>query len=329
MSSPPPFLSCPFHTRTLEPRSHWRDMLVRSGAVRSARGQRQLAQGILRPAIVLYDENHPSGDLIGSLQSHDLTKQPDLLLVLGTSLKVHGLKRVVKEFARAVHELSVTKARPDGGKGRVVFVNKTPPGKEWEGVFDAWVEGDCDEFVDGVEAEWKRVKKGDWEEQGKLVLGSSAKTVPGGAKIVKGASTAAGAKKGKASSRESHAYTFSICSPRTLTHSGSQVPPRLVPHDQAHLHRASSRCLRYRRLPLPHLSPCCRPPLDLTILPRSSSPDRPTSRRASPLLHPLRPSRTEVSSRPRRSRSSRLRARPLEGSSRTTRATRSSTRASP
>lgn len=304
-------------------------MVVRSGAVRSARGQRQLAQGILRPAIVLYDENHPSGDLIGSLQSHDLTKQPDLLLVLGTSLKVHGLKRVVKEFARAVHELSVTKARPDGGKGRVVFVNKTPPGKEWEGVFDAWVEGDCDEFVDGVEAEWRRVKKGDWEEQGKLVLGASAKTVAGGAKVVKGASTAAGAKKGKASSRESHAYTFSICSPRTLTHSGSQVLPRLVPHDQAHLHRAPSRCLRSRRLPFPHLSPCCRPPLDLTILPRSSSPDRPTSRRASPLLLPLRPSRTEVLSRPKRSRSSRLRARPLEGSSRTTRATRSSTKASP
>lgn len=104
--------------------------------------------------------------MIGSIQTHDISRVPDLLLVLGTSLKVHGLKRLVKELARAVHSLPVTAARPNGGKGRVVFVNKTEPqGSEWKGVFDFWVKGECDAWVDKVEEEWRRVKKSDWEMQ--------------------------------------------------------------------------------------------------------------------------------------------------------------------
>ncbi|KAL7417447.1 DHS-like NAD/FAD-binding domain-containing protein [Mrakia frigida] len=136
---------------------------------RIARSKRPLAAGVLRPAIVLYDENHPNGDLIGSIQTHDITRTPDLLLVLGTSLKVHGLKRLVKELARGVRSLPVTAARPNGGRGRVVFVNKTPPqGAEWKGVFDYWVKGECDEWVGRVEEEWRKVKKGDWEVQATL-----------------------------------------------------------------------------------------------------------------------------------------------------------------
>lgn len=187
---------------------------------RVARGQRALATGVLRPGIVLYDEvrplpltplppsrasstraltrdrspasclpraqNHPSGDLIGDLQSYDLQRSPDLLLVLGTSLKVHGLKRLVKELAKAVHALPPTKARPDGGKGRVVFVNKTAPGKEWDGVFDTWVEGECDRWVDGVEREWRRVRGRDFEAQTTLAgLGKTVKGAAAGATAAK------------------------------------------------------------------------------------------------------------------------------------------------
>ncbi|CED84575.1 Sirtuin 5 and related class III sirtuins (SIR2 family) [Phaffia rhodozyma] len=144
---------------------------------RRARAARTLATGVLRPSIVLYDENHPNGDSIGSLQTHDLSKTPDLLLVLGTSLKVHGLKRLVKELSRSIHSLPVTKARPHGGKGRVVFVNKTEPqGAEWKGVFDYWVKGDCDAFVSKVEEEWRTVKKSDWERQ-ETLTGLGAKIV--------------------------------------------------------------------------------------------------------------------------------------------------------
>ncbi|KAG8698872.1 hypothetical protein FRC08_005658 [Ceratobasidium sp. 394] len=70
---------------------------------RTARSARALKCGTLRPAIVLYDEPHPLGDHIGAVQTSDLGKKPDLLIVMGTSLKVHGLRRLVKSFARAVH----------------------------------------------------------------------------------------------------------------------------------------------------------------------------------------------------------------------------------
>ena len=78
-----------------------------------------------------------------------------MLLIMGTSLKVHGLKKIVKNFARAVH------AR----KGLVVFVNATPPSKEWEGVIDVHVHGETDKWVERVEEEWRRFRPQDWETQ--------------------------------------------------------------------------------------------------------------------------------------------------------------------
>lgn len=125
---------------------------------RVARSARALPIGTLRPAIVLYDEPHPLGEEIGSLQAYDLTRSPDLLLIMGTSLKVHGLKKVVKAFAKAVHAKG----------GLVVFVNATPPSKEWEGVIDVHVQGQTDTWVARVEEEWKKIRPQDWQLQTKL-----------------------------------------------------------------------------------------------------------------------------------------------------------------
>ncbi|WVR06964.1 hypothetical protein IAU60_004000 [Kwoniella sp. DSM 27419] len=124
------------------------------------RAARALPVGTLRPAIVLYDEPHPLGDDIGALTTYDLGRQPDLLLIMGTSLKVHGLKRLVKEFAKSVH--AGTK------RGLVVFVNATPPAKEWDDVIDYHVQGETDRWVERVEEEWRRVKPADWETQTRL-----------------------------------------------------------------------------------------------------------------------------------------------------------------
>lgn len=105
---------------------------------RTGRGRRSLAVGRLRPDIVLYGEEHPSADLVGPLITHDLSLGPDVLLIMGTSLKVHGLKVMVKEFAKAVHTRG----------GKVVFVNRTkPPESTWGDVIDYWVEWDCDAWV--------------------------------------------------------------------------------------------------------------------------------------------------------------------------------------
>lgn len=130
-----------------------------TGESRIMRSARATSVGTLRPSIVLYDEQHPLGDDIGDLQTYDIGRNPDLLLIMGTSLKVHGLKRVVKEFAKTVH------SRKDG---LVVFVNATPPSKEWEGIIDIHVHGQTDVWAEKVEEDWKKVRPADWEIQTRL-----------------------------------------------------------------------------------------------------------------------------------------------------------------
>lgn len=130
------------------------------GKQRINRGARKLTVGVLRPAIVLYDESHPLGDAIGDLQTYDLGRSPEILLIMGTSLKVSGLKQLVKSFARNIHDNPNPKH-----KGLVVFVNATKPGKEWDGIIDVHIQGESDRWVERVEEEWRRVKAADWEVQ--------------------------------------------------------------------------------------------------------------------------------------------------------------------
>lgn len=107
-------------------------------AAREERGKRALGVGKLRPDIVLYGEEHPNADLIGPIVTHDISLCPDLLLILGTSLRVHGLKVMVREFANAIHNRG----------GKVVFVNFTkPPESSWGDFIDYWVQWDCDAWV--------------------------------------------------------------------------------------------------------------------------------------------------------------------------------------
>lgn len=164
---------------------------------REARLARAIKIGTLRPAIVLYDEPHPLGDDIGTIQTADLARRPDMLVIMGTSLKVHGFKKLVKEFARAVHETApsgvstavpnrtpIGKSTAKSHAGKVVFVNKTPPGTEWEGIIDYWVEAESDRWVEKVLEDWKKMIPGDWEVQQKLdgvATGSGA----GGFKVMK------------------------------------------------------------------------------------------------------------------------------------------------
>lgn len=128
-----------------------------TGEARVKRSARATPIGSLRPSIVLYDEPHPLGDEIGLLHAHDASRGPDLLLIMGTSLKVSGLKALVKDFAKAAHA--------NKKRGLVVFVNATRPGKEWEGVIDVHVQGETDVWAEKVEEVWRRVRPGDWEVQ--------------------------------------------------------------------------------------------------------------------------------------------------------------------
>ncbi|KAM0561329.1 hypothetical protein ACHAPJ_003208 [Fusarium lateritium] len=115
---------------------------VGATVAREERGKRALGVGKLRPDIVLYGEEHPNAHLISPIVTHDLALCPDLLLILGTSLRVHGLKVMVREFAKAVHAKG----------GKVVFVNYTkPPESSWGDIIDYWIEWDCDAWVSDLQ----------------------------------------------------------------------------------------------------------------------------------------------------------------------------------
>lgn len=112
---------------------------VDATTARQEKGKRALGVGKLRPDIVLYGEEHPESQRISDIIQHDLSLAPDLLIIMGTSLKVHGLKTVVKEFAKAIHNKK---------DGKVIFINYTKPADSvWADTIDFWVEMDCDAWV--------------------------------------------------------------------------------------------------------------------------------------------------------------------------------------
>ncbi|KAI0801123.1 DHS-like NAD/FAD-binding domain-containing protein [Fomes fomentarius] len=157
---------------------------ARSSA-RVARSARALKVGTLRPAVVLYDEPHPLGDDIGTIQTADMARKPDMLIIMGTSLKVHGFKKLVKDFARVVHESAPSTFASSGSPlkknaksfvGKVVFVNMTAPGSEWDGIIDYHVAGETDRWCEKVIEDWKKARPSDWEVQKTLIATGEAAT---------------------------------------------------------------------------------------------------------------------------------------------------------
>lgn len=66
-------------------------------------GKRQWAVGRMLPDLILYNHPpNPSGEIVGHWASRDIQQNPDMLIVVGTSLRVSGIKKLVKQFAKAV-----------------------------------------------------------------------------------------------------------------------------------------------------------------------------------------------------------------------------------
>lgn len=110
----------------------------RTSVNREQLGKRATSKGVMRPNVVLYGQEHPQGDNIGITAARDARAGPEILLIAGTSLKVDGLKALVRDLAKAVH----------ANNGIVVFVNRTPVGTSaWRGVIDLHVQADSDLWV--------------------------------------------------------------------------------------------------------------------------------------------------------------------------------------
>ncbi|EMD34161.1 hypothetical protein CERSUDRAFT_117653 [Gelatoporia subvermispora B] len=151
-------------------------------------GKRSRGVGKLRPSVVLYNELHKDGEEVGDVVRRDLIGSSkgkgragaDLLLVVGTSLRVPGTKRIVREFSKAVRSRSLNSSTSSGetvihpsglatptpsprrspagdeeAPIKTVYLNLDfpVPTREWEGVFDVWVRGDAQAFAQLVREE--------------------------------------------------------------------------------------------------------------------------------------------------------------------------------
>ncbi|KAL3241615.1 NAD-dependent histone deacetylase HST4 [Nakaseomyces bracarensis] len=104
--------------------------------VRSIAGLRPKGIGKLRPRVVLYNEVHPEGEMIGDIATNDLKKRIDCLIIAGTSLKIPGVIQMCKRF---IEKIQVT-------NGIVIYMNKDMPSQSLLntlGHIDLIVLGDC------------------------------------------------------------------------------------------------------------------------------------------------------------------------------------------
>lgn len=98
-------------------------------------GKRSHGIGVLRPRMVLYNEHNPDDEAIGSVVKADMRTRPDALIVVGTTLKVPGVKRIVKEMTQIVR---------DRRDGVTVWINNDPPPALKDYDWDLVVRGPCD-----------------------------------------------------------------------------------------------------------------------------------------------------------------------------------------
>lgn len=147
-------------------------------------GKRARGVGKLRPSVVLYNEAHKDGEGVGEVVKKDLLGSSkgkwrsgaDLLLVVGTSLRVPGTKRMVREFSKAVRSRGTGSSRNSPSPAssprpspatdeesstpamKAIYLNLDfpVPTREWEGVFDAWIQGDAQKFANALQEEIER-----------------------------------------------------------------------------------------------------------------------------------------------------------------------------
>lgn len=96
--------------------------------------------GKLRPRMVLYNEYHPDQDAIGKVSQADLRRVPDAVIVVGTSMKVPGVRRIVKELCQA------TRAKRDGFTAWV-NLDPVPQNPDLKNLWDLVVRGKCDDIA--------------------------------------------------------------------------------------------------------------------------------------------------------------------------------------
>lgn len=97
------------------------------------RDTRRRPVGVFHTTIIHYNQSHPDSAFISKMAEQD--GSCDLLIVMGTSLKVFGVCKLVKYFCKL-----------ESTRGKRVLVNLEKPPREFRELFDFFWNGDCDEF---------------------------------------------------------------------------------------------------------------------------------------------------------------------------------------
>ncbi|KAH6694378.1 DHS-like NAD/FAD-binding domain-containing protein, partial [Leptodontidium sp. MPI-SDFR-AT-0119] len=112
-------------------------MRCQKNQARASQGKRILSLGRLRPDVLLYGEPHPDDTGILQTIQSGLETGPDLVLVVGTTLKVPGSLSIATNFCRA------TQSRG----GVAVWISKEAPLLRVRHLFDYVFRGDCDDLA--------------------------------------------------------------------------------------------------------------------------------------------------------------------------------------
>lgn len=108
--------------------------------------------GIIRPNIVLYGEEHPFGDVLARGLEKDMNRNPKLFLIFGTSLRVSGVKSLVRRLCRRIHQKNID--------GRIAIINNTEISQSgWGQYIDYQVICDCDDWCEYVKQKVPRIFK--------------------------------------------------------------------------------------------------------------------------------------------------------------------------
>ncbi|KAK8089695.1 NAD-dependent histone deacetylase SIR2 [Apiospora hydei] len=106
-------------------------------------GKRSHGIGKLRPRMVLYNEYNPDEEAIANVVKADTRARPDAVIVVGTSMKIPGVRQIVRNMCK------VTRERKDG---IAVWINldPEPTGAELRDCWDIVVRGKCDDVANLV-----------------------------------------------------------------------------------------------------------------------------------------------------------------------------------
>ncbi|KAK0729359.1 DHS-like NAD/FAD-binding domain-containing protein [Apiosordaria backusii] len=120
-------------------------------------GKRSHGIGKLRPRIVLYNEYNPDEDAIGMVSKADLRRVPDAVIVVGTTLKIPGVRRLVKELCQ------LTRSKRDGLTAWI-NLDPEPQGTEFKDCWDLVIKAKCDDVAELVSLpRWDQQDIGDRE----------------------------------------------------------------------------------------------------------------------------------------------------------------------